>query len=59
MDCIPAGSSVHGIAQQEYWSGLPLLSLGNLSDPAVEPISPVSPALTGGILYCSATRDAQ
>ena len=23
MDCSPPGSSVHGISQQEYWSGLP------------------------------------
>ena len=25
-DCSPPGSSVHGILQQEYWSGLPFLS---------------------------------
>ena len=23
MDCSPAGSSVHGISRQEYWSGMP------------------------------------
>ena len=23
MDCSPPGSSVHGIFQQEYWSGVP------------------------------------
>ena len=23
MDCSPPGSSVHGILQEEYWSGLP------------------------------------
>ena len=27
MDCSPPGSSVHGIFQAEYWSGLPLPSL--------------------------------
>ena len=27
MDCSLPGSSVHGIFQQEYWSGLPLSSL--------------------------------
>ena len=29
MDCSPPGSSVHGIFQQEYWSGLslPLISM--------------------------------
>ena len=26
MDYSPLGSSVHGILQQEYWSGLPFLS---------------------------------
>ena len=26
MDCSLPGSSVHGILQQEYWSGLPFLS---------------------------------
>ena len=28
MDCSLPGSSVHGIFQQEYWSGVPLPSLG-------------------------------
>ena len=31
--------------RQEYWSGLPFPSPGHLSDPGIEPISPVSPAL--------------
>ena len=31
MDCSPPGSSVHGILQQEYWSGLPYPSPGDLS----------------------------
>ena len=26
MDCSPPGSSIHGIFQQEYWSGVPLPS---------------------------------
>ena len=29
------GSSVHGISQQEYWSGLPFPSSGDLPDPGV------------------------
>ena len=32
MDCSPSGSSVHGISRQEYWSGLPFPSPGDLSD---------------------------
>ena len=30
MDCSSPGSSVHGIFQQEYWSGLPFPSTGHL-----------------------------
>ena len=46
----PPGSSVPlsmGFSRQEYWSGLPFLSPGDLPDPEVEPTSPVFPALTG------------
>ena len=34
--------------RQEYWSGLPLPSPGDLPDPGIEPVSPVSAALAGG-----------
>ena len=40
MDCSPPGFSVHGILQQEYWSGLPFSSPGNRPDPGIEPESP-------------------
>ena len=40
MDCSPPGSSVHGISQQEYWSGLPFPPPGGLPDPGIEPMSP-------------------
>ena len=40
MDCSPPGSSVHGIPRQEYWSGLPFLSPGDLPDPGIEPGAP-------------------
>jgi len=36
MDCIPPGSSVCGISQAGYCSGLPLLSPGDLPDPVIE-----------------------
>ena len=39
------GSSVHGISQLEYWSGLPFHPPGDLPDPGVDPASPVSPPL--------------
>ena len=44
MDCSPPGSSVHGFSRQEYWSGLPFPSPGDLPHPGIEP---VSPALAG------------
>ena len=37
MDCSPLGSSVRGILQQEYWSGLPCLPPGSLHDSGIEP----------------------
>ena len=36
-----------GFPRQEYWSGLPFPSPGDLPDPGIEPASPVSPALGG------------
>ena len=46
MDCSLPGFSVHGIfPRQEYWHGLPFPSPGDLPDPGIELMSPVSPAL--------------
>ena len=45
MDCSPPGSSVHGMLQQEYYSGLPFPSPGDLPEPGIEPMFP---ALAGG-----------
>ena len=41
----PLGSSVHGILQTEYWSGLPFPTPEYLLDPVMEP---AFPALAGG-----------
>ena len=44
--CDPMGSSLHqappsmGFSRQEYRSGLPFPSLGNLPDPEIKPRSP-------------------
>ena len=38
MDCSPPGSSM-GFPRQEYWSGLPFPSPGDLLDPGIEPTS--------------------
>ena len=37
-----------GFPRQEYWSGLPFYSTGDLPKPGIEPRSPASPALAGG-----------
>ena len=37
-----------GFSRQEYWSGLPIPSPGNLPDPGIKPESSVAPALAGG-----------
>ena len=34
-----------GFSRQEYWSGLPCPPPGDLSNPGMKPVSPVSPAL--------------
>ena len=34
-----------GFPRHKYWNELPFLSLGNLSNPGIEPMSSVSPAL--------------
>ena len=36
-----------GFSGQEYWSGLPFPSPGDLPNPGIEPMSPASPALAG------------
>ena len=46
MVCSLPGSSVHGIFQQEYWSGLPFPFPGDLLDPGIEPGSPALQADT-------------
>ena len=40
MDCSLPGFSVHGISQQEYWSGLPFPSPGGLPNPETRPVPP-------------------
>ena len=45
-----------GFSRQEYCSGLPRPSLGDLPDPGIEPTSLMSPALASGFLTTSAAR---
>ena len=39
-----------GFFRQEYWSGLPFPTLGNLPDPDIEPTDPMTPALQASSL---------
>ena len=47
-----------GFPRQEYWSGLPFLSPGDLPNPGVEPASLMSPALAGRFFTTGATWEA-
>ena len=42
-------------SRQDYWSGLPRPPPGGLPDPGDKPISPLSPAFSGGFFTTSAT----
>ena len=45
-----------GFSRQEYWSGLPFPSPGDLLDPGIKSVSLTSPSLTGGFFTTSATE---
>ena len=45
MDCSPPGPLSMGFSREEYWSGLPFPSPGDLPNPGTEPESPKAPAL--------------
>ena len=44
--------------RQEYWSGLPFPSSGDLPEPGIEPASLTSPALASGFFTTGATWEA-
>ena len=48
-----------GISRQEYWSGLPFPSPGDLPDPGIKPMSLASPALAGRLFITGAIWEAQ
>jgi len=48
-----------GFCRQEYWSGLPCPSPGEIPDTGIEPVSLVSPALAGGFFTTSTSWEAQ
>jgi len=57
-DCSPPGSSVHGILQARVLEWVAISFSRDLSDPGIEPMSLVSPALAGGFFTTSATWEA-
>ena len=44
-----------GFSRQEYWSGLPFPSSGDLLNPGIKLVSPATPALAVGFFYHWAT----
>ena len=50
------GPPAMGFSRQEYWSGLPFPSPGNLPDPGIKPMSP---ALAGGFFTASTAWEAK
>ena len=47
VDCSPQAPLSMAFSRQEYWSGLPFSSPGDLPDPGMESASPMSCALAG------------
>ena len=47
-----------GFSRQEYWSGLPFSSPGDLPNTRIEPRSLMSPVLAGGFFTISTTWEA-
>ena len=45
-------------SRQQYWSGLPSPPPGDHSDPEIEPVSLMPPALAGGFFNTSTTWEA-
>ena len=48
-----------GFSRQEYWNGLPCSPPGDLPNSGIEPMSLMSPALTGGFFTTSAACSVQ
>ena len=47
MDCSPPGFSIHGILQARIVEWVAMRCSGDLPDPGIEPVSPMSPASAG------------
>ena len=58
MDCSPPAFLSMGFSRQEYRSGLPFPTPGDLPHPGIEPMSVTSPVLTSGFFPTSATWES-
>ena len=56
MDCSPPAPWSIEFSRQEYWSGWPFPSTGDLPNVGIEPASLTSPALAGGFFTTNTTR---
>ena len=45
-----------GFSRQEYWSGLPFPSPGDLPNPGIEPASPVLRVDSSGLAKCDSLQ---
>ena len=59
MDCSLSVPLSMEFSRQEYWSGLPFPTPGDLPDPEIKPASLASPALASKFFTTSATQEAQ
>ena len=58
MDFSPLGSSIHGILQARIQECSAIPTPGDLPNPEIEPMLPMSPALAGVFFTTSATWEA-
>ena len=58
IDCSQPGSSVHGISQARMLEWVAMPSSGELPDPGIEIVSPISPVLAGKLFTTSTTWEA-
>ena len=59
MDCSLSVPLSMEFSRQEYWSGLPFPTPGDLPGPEIKPASLASPALASKFFTTSATQEAQ
>ena len=58
VDSSPPGILSMGFSRQEYCSGVPCLSSGDLSDPGIEPAPLISPAVVGRFFTTGTTWES-